>query len=436
MQRVSPARDPSRPRVLALLPGLIPSTLISVVKPLLALHQAGRVEGRVVLEGRATAGDVAAADLVLFCRNIEPQYRWHEVCRQLGKPYIYDLDDNFFALPRDTEEGRYLGSPERLDALRGLLAGASLVRIYAEPLAARVELLNPGRVHRVDPSLDWSLIPEDSPRYQRGPLRAVYVTSRLDDRLSSVFMPALEQALERYRGRLRVCFWGPENLGMRGRSWVEHRRLVADYDSFLTTLAGAGFEMGLAPLADDEFHRSKTNNKYREYGACGIAGIYSDVSVYSSCVRDGETGLLAGATPGEWLRALQRLVEDEPLRRRIQAQAKAAVRQRYSQERAVEEWSLQIDEVLRMPPRDAHAQCDSRFDGAVAAPPPITRLVRAQALVARAGRVAGRVRRTGVRATWSAGRRYAQELRLLRRVEAAFAERYGSRTSIARTAIR
>ena len=163
-----------------------------------------------------------------------------------------------------------------------------------------------------------------------GPLKLVYATSRLDDSLGQIFLPALRRLMEEEGPRIETHFWGPQPPAELPAA--RHHAVIHNYDRFLRRFSAAGFEIGLAPMADDIFHRSKTNTKFREYGACRIAGVYSDVEVYTACVRQGETGLLAANNAESWHRALRQLVDDAPLRRKIQGQARAEVEERYSQE--------------------------------------------------------------------------------------------------------
>ena len=134
---------PRIPRILAILPGLIPSTLIHVVKPLLGLHRVGCINARFALEHSVFHRSLEEADVVVLCRNTEPTYGWI-VDRALaqGKAVVYDLDDNFFELPPTSEVGRYHRAPERLKQLEHYLISASLVRVYSDTLREHVERLN------------------------------------------------------------------------------------------------------------------------------------------------------------------------------------------------------------------------------------------------------------------------------------------------------
>jgi glycosyltransferase involved in cell wall biosynthesis len=377
------------PRVLAILPAFIPSTIISVVKPLVRLHHLGRVTARVALEHFTRVSDLEWAEVAVFCRNSEPRFVGHrDWLRATGVPYIYDLDDNLFEIPADTEEGQHQREPERLAELRRYLEGASLVRVYSNELLRRVQPLNP-RAEKVGPSLDWALVPAAPPRRDGTRIRIVYVTSRLHDALAGMFWPDLQRLLQRYGGRVDLTFWGAQGAA-RGLPGVTRLRPTPDYDDFFRRLARRGFDIGLAPLVDDAFHRAKTNNKYREYGACRIAGVYSDVEVYSSCVRHGETGLLVPPREGAWLEAVGRLVDDIGLREHIQDRAHADVRARYSQEQTEEAWIEQIER-LRGAPRGPVA--------IARLPAPRSFEVAELQLGRRLLRVGRRLRRSGLRAT-------------------------------------
>ena len=333
------------PRVVAILPRFCPSTWIDIVKPLVALHEAGRIRARVTLESMAAPRDVHGADLVVFCRNVRPDRA--ELLRAAiaaGVPVLYDLDDNFFELSPDSASGRDFAQPEQLAMLTEYLSAASLVRVYSRPLLARARLLN-SRVEMVASAVDLRQVRRPADRHPRpgvpctpaaplpapgGPVKLIYATSRLDDSLGRIFLPALRRLLDEEGPRVEAHFWGPRPPA--DLAAVRHHAIVHDYDRFLRRFSAAGFEIGLAPLADDVFHRSKTNTKFREYGACGVAGVYSDVEVYSDCVRHGETGLLVANDTEAWYGALRQLVEDADLRKKIQQQARVEVEKHYAQE--------------------------------------------------------------------------------------------------------
>jgi glycosyltransferase involved in cell wall biosynthesis len=343
------AGPPGRPRVLAILPQLIPSALIGVVKPLMALHRSGAIVAEVTLEGLATRRRIARADVVVFCRNTEPAHAdGLRTALALGKPTIYELDDNFFEIPESTEGGRYHRAPERLAHLERHLRSAALVRVYSEVLRERASRYS-GRVRRVDAAVDWTLVPSVPVRRDPGRVRIVYATSRLQDELASLFLDDLRRILAAYAGRVEVVFWGYHPRELRGHEAVRFREFVADYDRFFARFARAGFDIGLAPLRDDPFHRSKSDNKFREYAACRIAGIYSDAGVYATRVVDGVTGLLVPDAPGAWFAAMARLIEDPTLREAIQEQAFRDARERHTMEQARETWRQQIAEVLTDP---------------------------------------------------------------------------------------
>lgn len=331
------------PVVLAVLPQLIPSTLIGVVKPLRALHRQHRIVLDVALESWVSRRRLAAADLIVFCRNTEPRFgATLEATLQRRLPIIYELDDDFFMLPANTPGSQYHRDPARLAQLERYLRSASLVRVYSEALRTRLTALNP-RVHRVDALVDWNLVPIAPPARAPGPLRIVYPTSRQMDPVAEIFMADLRRVLDAYRGRVEAWFWGYHPPELAGRPDVHFMDFMQDYDAFFRQFARGGFDIGLAPLPDSEFHRAKSDNKFREFAASRVAGIYSDMVVYRDCVDHGRTGLLVPDVPDGWFTAIGRLIDDGTLRARIQQEAWAYARRRYGVTQAAEAWLAHID---------------------------------------------------------------------------------------------
>jgi len=374
----------------AILPRLCPSTWINIVKPLVALHEAGRVRARVTLESIAAPRDVDKADLVLFCRNVRPDRA--ELLRTaiaLGVPVLYDLDDNFFELPSDSACGRAFAQPEQLAMLTEYLTAASLVRVYSRPLLARASLLN-SHVEMVASAVDLHQVRRPV-KLPGGPVKLIYATSRLDDSLARIFLPALRRLMDEEGLRVEAHFWGPRPPAELPA--VRHHGVVHDYDRFLRRFSAAGFEIGLAPLADDVFHRSKTNTKFREYGACGIAGVYSDVEVYSDCVRNGETGLLVANDAESWYRALRQLVVDAHLRKKIQQQARLEIEAHYSQEIFETVFLRQIEQLVGSPRPQRTIKIH-----AVRAGPRQSRIARFVGLIPQA---IGYLRRNGLSHCWN-----------------------------------
>jgi glycosyltransferase involved in cell wall biosynthesis len=319
-----------RPHVLAIIPGIIPSTSILIIKPLLQLSRAGLIKLQIALESSVKPKQIAWADLVMFCRNTEPRYRpILELIRQAGIPYVYDLDDNFFELSEDTELGAYHRHPDRIALLRDYIGGATLVRVYSQAMLEYIRPINANVIKSFAP-IDFGCI-DSAAKKNEDLIKMVFSTSSYQNDLLSIVLPAIDKILCEHKGRVEAHFWGVKPRGLTGGNWYFHR-FIMDYDRFLHKFSRAHYDIGLAPMRDDLFHNSKTNNKFREYGACGIAGIYSDVEVYSASVQHGSTGLLVPNRTECWQEAIAKLIENPVLRRDLALRANEFVRRNYSQD--------------------------------------------------------------------------------------------------------
>lgn len=103
-----------------------------------------------------------------------------------------------------------------------------------------------------------------------------------------------------------------------------------------------GFDIGIMPLADDEWSRGKCAFKLLMYMSLGIPTVSSPIGVNTEIIRDGENGFLA-SSPEEWVQKLSLLIADSVLRQRIAVAGRRTVEERYS----VEKWAPEFVKTLQ-----------------------------------------------------------------------------------------
>ena len=337
-----------KPHVLAVLPSMLPSAVIYIIRPLERLAEWGLIDFSYAMEASVSLSLIRESDVIIFCRNQERKYNYVlEEARMRGLAVIYDLDDNFWEIPQEQDRGLHR-LPDRIHQLEHFIRNSDLIRTYSPVLREYIRQYNP-RVHMAVPGIDFRLIPEQPSPRQDSILRITYVTGRGNrDTLNQLFIEDLAEVLEIYPDRVEAIVWRevPEKLDRYGN--VRIVPIERDYGKFLTGLARAGYDIGLAPLLPDVFHLSKTNTKFRDYGACRIAGIYSKVAVYTDCIEPDRTGILVDQEPGAWRNAMVRLIENDRLRLQIQEAAYQYVYDHYRQEIMEEDW-LRLLKSLRLP---------------------------------------------------------------------------------------
>jgi glycosyltransferase involved in cell wall biosynthesis len=354
------------PRLLLVLPDNLPSATIYIIKPLTELARQNRLKLNLATESETTTARLHASDIVLFCRNIEPNSDWIlEECLCRSIPTVYDLDDNLWEVPEGLKYAVYYNSPERIRQMERFLSQVNLVRVYSKPLVERALRFNPN-VNMVVPCIDMDLVPRVPLSRRDDKIRITYVTGRgSSDSLISLFSQDLLKLANAYPNAVEMYWWGEVPAEFVHHPSTRLVPIIHDYDQYMHYLSHQGFEIGLAPLTPSSFNLSKTNTKFRDYGACRIPGIYSDVEVYSSCVDHEQTGILVRNTSGSWFDAMQRLLIDTKLREQIKEAAYEYVDRNYRQELVELQWLDTIDALLETQSRNHYApppasECSTR----------------------------------------------------------------------------
>lgn len=263
----------------------------------------------------------------LFVRCGDPGLKvWIKLLRRANHPYLYYLDDNFWEILGDSPVARYYREPPVRQSLEFAVAHAHKVLTNSEVLSSYLHRFST-RLHVLPPFFDFALIDgcvrEETEEFRIGFAGSV---TRRDDLalIGSVIQPVLDRIPNAV-----FEFCGAMPLGVQGGPRVRFFEHTSRYTDFIRFQARRNWAIGLAPLQDTSANRAKTNNKYREYGACGIAGIYSDMPPYQGSVEPMVTGLLAEPSREAWLSAIMQLALDPAQRERIAKSAEQDVRAKF-----------------------------------------------------------------------------------------------------------
>jgi glycosyltransferase involved in cell wall biosynthesis len=291
--------------------------------------------------------DYAAADVVIMERAWKPGISLQQAeqlvrqARQDGACLVYSIDDNLLDLEQVPLVARQTVS-YFCRAAQGIL-------VSTEYLKERLQRLNP-RIYLLPNSLDERLFSENGqplpcPRKATdGETVIGFMGTFTHDADLMMVTQALRTVLRQSGPAVQLQIVGgvsnPAVLHLFQGLPVQVLRPSPDeaaYPNFVGWMKkNMAWDIGIAPLEDTRFNRSKSDIKFLDYSALGIPGIYSRVPSYTETVRHLETGWLAEDSPAAWVEALQSLLADAALRCRLAEQAQAYVfAQRTLQHRAV-----------------------------------------------------------------------------------------------------
>jgi glycosyltransferase involved in cell wall biosynthesis len=289
---------------------------------------------------------IATADAVLFLRCTRPEEAaLFEEAQQRGVVTVYCLDDDFDALDPSTPLGQFYAQPEMKDGRDRMIRQADLVWVFTAEMANRFRdrcrRLHVGRLPSFVEDHRWDMRSIDDSDAE-GPLTIGYPARYFHKADLDVIVEPLRRILDSFDRPVRAELVASRPGALANHPKVTHLPYFDDLRTYYRYLRTAGWTIGLAPLRDSAENRAKTNNKYREYAALGIPGIYSDMPVYSSSVRHGETGYLAPHTEEGMYEAMRALASDAALRKRIRQRALEDAATTYALLPMQQEWLREV----------------------------------------------------------------------------------------------
>jgi hypothetical protein len=237
--------------------------------------------------------------------------------RERGVAVVWDSDDDITAAPRGSESRRQLGGwrgiRRHFARATEIAHLAQLVTTTNEYLAQLYREAGVEHVQVIENYLGPEDLSQDRRRHQ-GLVIGITAAEEHEPDLRKMRLGETLRTLLSAHDGVRVVAIGAD-LKIGGHRYLHHptvpkERLVA---------TEAEWDVGLAPLRDTQFNRSRSNVKLKEYAAAGAAWLASPVGPYVG-MGEAQGGQLVAE--GEWLAALRALVEDRDRLRALAARAR------------------------------------------------------------------------------------------------------------------
>jgi len=237
-------------------------------------------------------------------------------------PLVYDLDDNLTALDPGAENGRY---QPLLAVVDHFIASADVIWASTPELGNEVKEAGASNVevHRnaLDPGVWEAALQRPPTSLLSNPVRILYMGTMTHNDDLLMISDGLKELKRKHGNGVDISLIGVKEGGAT-QDWYSALAVPSSvggsYPAFAAWIGSISpFDIGISPLRDSRFNRSKSEIKVLDYAALGLAAVVSDLEPYRSTVTHGVDGMLVAGDPKEWFEVLDRLVSNAELRQQL-----------------------------------------------------------------------------------------------------------------------
>ena len=277
-------------------------------------------------------------------------------CEKNGIPLIYDLDDDLFAIREDNpaHESYAKGQMKRV-YLATNLSFADALFVSTEPLKETYQkymkdLFDIDMPVYVLPNYNDAELFGSKYRMNEGKVVIGFHGSITHDSDLAMVLPVIDSLMDKYKN-LHMELVGSVRRDSINKLFDHIKNKMRFYikagtpafDKFPELLMKQRWDIGVAPLIDDEFNRGKSHIKYMEYSMKAIPTVASDVYPYTHNAREA----VLCKNVNEWKQKLENLIIDRKLRREIGQKAREHVLSECQYKEHGHEWVDAVSSVIK-----------------------------------------------------------------------------------------
>lgn len=283
---------------------------------------------------RSSAAVVIQRDLINHLQPwLERRYAAH------GVPLIFDVDDAIDLRPPGfppTWRTHLFGCDDKLEQLSRL---AHTMVVGNEHLASRVREWCP-RVEVIPTVLD--LRGFDKAKVRQRPRQRAVVIGWIGSPLTTPYLELVRPALARLAKDFPLTL---RTVGAARLDWPEISLDQREWTKDSADELVRSFDIGIMPLSDDEWSRSKCGTKILQYFVEAIPVVASPVGMNRDALDNGRAGLMAESSE-QWYQGLRTLINNDDVYQGLSAAGRKRVEERYNVELYSEQWHRILQSVL------------------------------------------------------------------------------------------
>lgn len=278
-------------------------------------------------------------------------------CQKNSVPLVFDLDDDMFSIREDQpayEQGYQKGHMKRV-YLATNMSFADAFFVSTEPLKETYQKFYKDMfdidmpIYVLPNYNDAELFnfqsPKNSDRVVLG-----YHGSVTHDADLKMILPIIDKLMFKHKnlymqimGSVRKESIEALFKGIYNKDRFEVTPGTPAFDHFPSVLMAHAWDIGVAPLIDDQFNRGKSHIKYLEYTMKGIPTVASDVYPYSENAKHA----VLCKTPDDWYNRLDSLIKNPKKRDRIAEEARKHVLGECQYKDHAQEWIAASEAVIK-----------------------------------------------------------------------------------------
>jgi len=278
--------------------------------------------------------DPGRFDVAIFQRQYKPEvFNYMMQMKKHGTKVIYEIDDNLFEVPPWNPAHKFFEQRSVREYIQIFLENVDAVFVTQEYLKKVYAKYNPN-VFVLPNSIDFKVM-HGRPRNNRHPVVCWQGSNTHEKDLALVRKAFLKLVKD------DDCFVKLWSMDVPGA----HKVPLVQFEAFFPMYGQLDIDIGLAPLAPNNFNRCKSNLKFLEYSALRTPTIASDFGPYKDVIKNNETGLLVGNVK-DWYGAIRMLIDDVAERERLGNAAYEFVKENYDIDKNCVYWGQAIKQVL------------------------------------------------------------------------------------------